>query len=199
MTQIKHIKNLFFSFIAIWLLTPATAFALNPYSVHKSESIGEIFRYIIFDNRFGLFILWTTSVLLIPAILVGYFVHRKYLGYLFFIIYPFVFFIPILEGGARKLSNIILDNILHFYIAVLLTIMAFFVSTLLNKIKKKKRNFSKNDYIPLAIIFIVTLVLMFLPIRSGHLVCKTRVLNKHFSCNYYLQEDEKLNRSWFVF
>ncbi len=200
MTQIKHIKNLFFSFIAIWLLTPATAFAINPYYVHKSESIGEIFRNIIFSNILGLYIiLWTTLVLLIPAILLGYFVHRKHIGYLFFIIYPFVFLIPILEGRVRKLSNILLDNILHFYIAVLLTIMAFFVSTLLNKIKKKKRNFSKNDYIPLAIIITVTLVLMFLPIRSGHFVCKTPVLNKHFSCNYYLQEDEKLNRSWFVF
>lgn len=200
MTQIKHIKNFVFSFIVIWLLTPATAFAVNPYYVHKSDSVGEIFRDIIFRHIFGLYIiLGTTLILLIPAIILGYFVHRKYIGYLFFLVYPFVFLIPILTGSGEKLSNILLHNIFNFYIAVLFIVIAFFASTLLNKIKKKKRNFSKNDYIPLAIIIAVTLVLMLLPIRSGHLVCKTPGLNKHFSCNYYLQEDERLNRSWFVF
>ncbi len=200
MTQIKHIKNFVFSFIVIWLLTPATALAINPYYVHKSESVGEIFRDIIFCHIFGLYIiLGTTLILLIPAIILGYFVHRKYIGYLFFLVYPIVFLVPILSGSGEKLSNILLHDIFNFYIAVLFTVAAFFASTLLNRIKKKKRNFSKNDYIPLAIIITVTLVLLFLPIRSGHLVCKTPVLKKHFNCDYYLQEDERLNRSWVVF
>lgn len=200
MTQIKQLKNFVFSFAVIWLLTPATAFAINPYSVHKSESVGEIFRDIIFRHIFGLYIILSTIlILLIPAVILGYFVHRKHIGYLFFLVYPFVFLIPILTSGGEKLSNILLGNIFIFYIAVLFTVVTFFASTLLYKVKKKKRNFSKKDYIPLAIIIAVTIMLMLLPIRSGHLVCNTPVLNKHFSCNYYLQEDERLNSSWFVF
>ncbi len=200
MTQIKHIKNFVFSFLVIWLLTPATAYAINPYYVHKSDSVGEIFRDIIFRHIFGLPIIFGTALILsIPAIIIGYFVHRKYIGYLFFLIYPIIFFIPIIFNGGEKLSNILLGNIFNFYIAVLVTIIVFFASTFLNKIKKKKQNFSKNDYIPLAIIIAITIILMLLPIRSGHLVCKTPVLNKHFSCDYYLQEDERLDRSWVVF
>src|SRR3989344_5592599 len=200
MTQIKRIKNFVFSFLAVWLLVSANALAINPYYVHKSESVGEIFRDIIFRHIFGVYIiLGGTLILLIPALILGYFVHRKYIAYLCFFIYPIVFFSQILVDSDEKLSQALFHNIFNFYIAVLVTTISFFASTLLNKLKKKKRNFSNSDYIPLAIIIAITLFLVFLPIRSGHLVCKTPFINKSFNCNYYLQEDQKLNRSWFVF
>src|SRR3989344_544397 len=109
MTQMKHLKNFVFSLVVIWLLMPATAFAINPYYVHKSESIGEIFRDIIFRHIFGFaIIIEGTLMLAIPALIVGYFVHRKYVAYLFFIIYPIIFLYPIFANSDEKLSNILL-------------------------------------------------------------------------------------------
>ena len=192
-------KNFVFSLVVIWLLMPTTAFAINPYYTHKIESIGEIFRHIFFRHIFTLTIIGDTVVFSIFALIIGYFVHRKYIAYLFFIIYPIIFLYLIFTNSDKKLSDILQGNIFNLYIAVLVTIIAFFASTLFNKIKKGKQNFSNKDYIPLAIIIAITLSLMFLPIRSGHLVCKTPFIKRSFNCNYYLQADQKLNMSWFTF
>ncbi|MBD3331073.1 hypothetical protein GF354_06155 [Candidatus Peregrinibacteria bacterium] len=200
MPQLKPLKNSIVSTIIIWLLTPATALAINPSYVHKSQSIGSIFRDIIFRYTFGIYaIFWSSIIFSIPAIILGYFIHRKYIAYLFFIIYPILFIIPIILNTDSKLSDILSGNIYLLYITVSATIIGFFASTLFNKIKKKKRKHSNKDYIPLAIIIAITLILMLIPIRSGHLVCKTPLLNDHFNCSYYLREAQMLNRSWFVF
>jgi len=208
MTQIKQLKKFVF-IIIIWLLTPGTALAGGfcfgfacGHLYGKVNSIGFMFRNILFSMIFSKYIILTiqiTLILLIPAIILGYFIHRKYIGYLFFLIPPLIFFSPIFFYNDRELSLILFDNIPLYYTAIIFTIIAFFASTLLNKIKKKKRIFSKKDYIALAIIIAITLALMFLPIRAGHLVCKTPIINKSFNCNYYLKRAEKFNRGWFTF
>lgn len=199
MNKIKHIKNFVFPFIVIWLLIPSTAFAINPFYVHKSESIGEIFRRIVFHPFAWMMLPIALGFMLLPATLLGWLTHRKYIAYSFFILYPILFLLPIIFNSNEELSDILLGNIGTFFGLVLFILVTFFASTIINNFKKKKRNFSKNDYIPLAIIIAITLILILLPIRSGHIVCKTPVINKHFNCNYYLQEDERLNRSWFTF
>jgi len=178
-------KKIVFSLVILWSLIPATAFAIDPFYVSKSQSLGKIFQAVIFSYPFGLStIIVTTLILAIPAIATGFFVHRKHITYLFFTIYPIVFFYQIITHSYEKLSNILLSNIFNLYIAVLVTIIAFFASTLFNKIKKKKQNFSNKDYIPLAIIIIIPLILMLLPIRSGDFVCKTPIIKDSFNCRF---------------
>src|SRR3989338_6628298 len=121
MTQIKHMKNFVFSLVVIWLLMPATAFAINPSYTHKSESIGEIFRDIFFSCIFGLTTTGAAVVFSIFALIIGYFVYRKYIAYLFFIIYPIIFLYPIFTNSNKKLSDILLGNIFYLYVAVLVT------------------------------------------------------------------------------
>lgn len=195
MAQIKKLKKFFFSLVIIWLFTPATAFAINPFYVHKSESVGEIFRHIVFNPFAWMMLPIILSYMLLPAILLGWFIHRKHIAYSFFIVCPILFLLPIIFNPKEKLSNILLVNMGIFLALVLFIVTSFFVATIINNFKEKKRNFSNKDYIPIVIIIAITLILMFLPIRSGHLVCKTPIVNKQFNCNYYLQQD----RSWFVF
>lgn len=198
MTQIRHLKKFIFPFIAIWLLIPATAFAINPFYVHKSESIGEIFRRIAFHPFAWMMLPIILGFMLLPATLLGWLTHRKYIAYNFFILYPILFLLPIIFNANEELSDILLGNIGTFLALVLFVLVSFFASTIINIFKKKKRFFSNKDYVPLAIIIAITIILLLLPIRSGHMVCKTPVVNKHFNCNYYLEEDERLNRGWFV-
>lgn len=199
MTQIKKLKKFIFPLIITWLLTPATAFAINPFYVYKSESIGEIFRDIVFHPFSWMMLPIIIGCMLFPAILLGWFIHRKYIAYSFFIIYPILFLLPIIFNSRENLSNILLGNIGTFLSLVLFILVSFFAATVINNFKKKKRNFLNKDYVPIAIIIAIALILLLLPIRSGDLVCKTPVINKSFNCTYYLQEDEILNRSWFVF
>lgn len=199
MIQMKHIKNFVFPLVTIWLLIPATAFAINPFYVHKSESIGEIFRRIVFHPFAWMMLPIILGFMLLPATLLGWLTHRKYIAYSFFILYPILFLLPIIFNANEELSDILLGNISTFLALVLFVLVSFFASTIINNFKKKKRNFSNKDYIPIVIMIAITLILLLLPIRSGHLVCKTPVISKSFHCNDYLQEDERLKRSWFTF
>lgn len=193
----NKLKKFIFPLVVIGLLTPATAFAINPFYVDKSQSIGEIFRYFVFNPLAWMMLPVILAYMLLPAMLLGWFVHRKYIAQSFFIMYSALFLLSIIL--TDKLSDTLLGDIVTYLAFVLFISVSFFVATIMNNFKKKKQNFSNKDYIPLAIIIAITLILIFLPIRSGDLVCKTPIINKNFNCDNYLQEAEKLNRSWFVF
>lgn len=191
MYKFAPIKKSIFSLITLVLLSPTTVFAAHSYYVQKHQSIGEIFRSVIFENIFGLpMLLGGLTVLIIPAFLVGYFLQRKYISYIFFLLYPILFFIPIVFSNGRKLSDILLGNIFYFYLTVLFTLLCFVISTHFTKLKKKTQELSHTDYIPLGIMIFILFVLMVLPIKSGDVVCKTPGLNKSFNCSSYLKPGE---------
>jgi hypothetical protein len=193
----SRIKKIIFSFVTIFLIAPTTVFAINPYFVQKHESIGAIFRGVIFDNIFGLpLIFGILAIVAIPVIIAGYFIPRKYIGYLFFLVYPVIFFIRILAQKNERISDILLGNITLLYVAVLSTLLMFFISTYVAKIKNKRQDISNKDYIPLIIMAVLVFILFLLPIKSGHMVCKTPFVNKSFNCDYYLKGE---NGSWFTF
>lgn len=148
----SKLKNSVFSIIIIWILTPASTFAFHgskiASDINKSDSVGEIFRYIILNDWINGYIFHFTSILAVPAIIIGfiagYFFHRKYICYLFFLIFTIIFFIPIIFIGGKKLEDILFGNFISFYIAVFLTIIAFISSTLMILVKEKTKFFKQR-------------------------------------------------------
>jgi hypothetical protein len=190
MTQIQRFKQFTYTLTVALLSLPLTANAINPYYIHKGQTIGEIFQEGFWRTMFFFKIALSIYpfgilTLVIPALLIGYFIHRKYIAWLFFVIYPIIFLYPILTNKTSKLSDILLSNIPELFLVVLITLLAFFASTLLNRIRKKKRDFTNRDYIPLAIVIAIPLFLMIAPVNSGHLVCDTPIIKEYFNCKYY--------------
>jgi hypothetical protein len=70
-------------------------------------------------------------------------------------------------------------------VTVFVTIVAFTASTLFNKIRKKKHKLSDKDFIPMAIIIAIVLILTFSNVPSGLLVCNVPVINQSFNCAHY--------------
>lgn len=181
--------------------------------VFKTDSIGHIVRgdwSLLHDVLFNhgailgflslLTLLAGIALLIVLSLPIGYFLHRKHIPTIFLLFFSLFLIFSILFKGDAKLSDVLLTNTTVLYFSTFIAVSGFLWSTHFNKTKKRKDVLSRKDYIPLFIIIGFFTVLFFLPIRSGHFVCLTPVLQKSFNCSVYKQiyiEQDKLG--WFVF
>ena len=166
MNKIKTIKNLVFTFITAWILTPvitANAFAggqINNwrfFEISLSDSIGYAMKASLGIAIFT----YIELFYIIPFLLIiGYFLHRKYIIPLFGGLYAILFILANIIGEFSIREFAVL-----YFLALIGIILTFFSSTLFNRIRKKKQNFSKKEYLPLGIILVFTLLLLLIPIE----------------------------------
>lgn len=209
MKRLHHLKSLIFSFAVTWLLLPATTFAFSPEyispSVDKDNSVGQVFTTYFLEfttiyteiQVFSLILFVIT--LLIPGLILGLLFHRKYAVYIFLVFFSLSSLNTIVSiGGNAKLSDMLANDIIVFYALVSLTITIFIVASFSNERLYEKEELSDKDYIPFGILVGIAIFLMLLPIRSGHVVCKTPFLKNEFNCEKYLQEDAQEEKGWFT-